>query len=86
MEMKKAYVKPDLEYENYELDAAIATGCTYKVNLGPGDMQNDTCSDYAQPLSAGRMRSAASDTIVGSFYEGSCSCYLSAGGEGLTTS
>lgn len=85
--MKKEYVKPSIEFEDFELNAAIAAGCQTVISLGPGDYSNEVCDEYSQPES---IRPAYG--IMGStpqpltFYEGSCSCYLSSVGSTLLTS
>lgn len=80
--MKKEYVKPSIEFEDFELNAAIAAGCQTVISLGPGDYSNEVCDEYSQPES---IRPAYG--IMGSnFYENSCSCYLNAGGSTLLTS
>lgn len=81
--MKKDYIKPIIEIEEFELNAAIAAQCTYPVNLGPGDANNETCSDFNGYETLGEGVRAISE---GSFYVGTCSCYLTAAGEGLLSS
>lgn len=77
--MKKDYIKPIIEIEEFELNAAIAAGCTNIVTLGPGDPEHqDVCDEYEGLL---RNRSYSNP-----FYETSCTCYLSAPGESLATS
>lgn len=34
--MKKTYVKPEVYFENFELSANIAAGCSVKINLAEG--------------------------------------------------
>lgn len=81
--MKADYEKPTIEFEEYELNAAIATGCQTIISLGPGDDVNSVCDEYKVELYA---RSRSVDPFNGNFYEGSCSCYLSAGDGTLATS
>lgn len=81
--MKKDYIKPIIEIEEFELNAAIAAQCDYKVNLGPGDQTNETCSVFQGFEKLGEGVRAVSE---GPFYDGSCSCYLSSGGVALLTS
>lgn len=77
------YEKPMIEFEEFELDAAIATGCGTVVSLGPGDDDHAICSEYIQDLS---LFSDHLPPQYANFYEGSCSCYLSAGVGTLFTS
>ena len=82
--MKIGYEKPVMEFEEYELDTAIAAGCTTIVSLGPGDGLNRVCDEYIQELS---LRSRSNPAMDGpTFYEGSCSCYLTSSGSTLLTS
>lgn len=82
--MKKAYVKPMVQFEEFELNTAIAAGCESTVSLGPGDAANPVCKEYDQ--SPWSLRGRASDPLDITFYEGSCSCYLSSVGSTLLTS
>lgn len=87
--MKARYIKPTIEFEEYELNASIATGCQEIVSLGPGDeiLGFITCSEYDQPLPPApqsMFRSKEPEEV--NFYENSCSCYLSAGIGSLFTS
>lgn len=34
--MKKTYVKPEVYFENFELSASIAAGCSVKINHAEG--------------------------------------------------
>lgn len=81
--MKKDYIKPIIEIEEFELNAAIAAGCDYHVNLGPGDSTHEMCSYFKDYEWLGEGVRAVSE---GPFYDGSCSCYLSSGGVALLTS
>lgn len=81
--MKIGYEKPMIEFEEYELNTAIAAGCQSIVTLGPGDDYNPVCKEYNQsPWSMHR----SSDPTDVTFYDGSCSCYLSSVGSTLLTS
>lgn len=85
--MKIEYVKPSIEFEDFELNADIAVGCKVTVNLGPYAPGINPCDEYSQPESIrpayGIMGSTPTDLT---FYEGSCSCYLSSVGSTLLTS
>ncbi|MCD8381764.1 MAG: hypothetical protein LUC30_02425 [Clostridiales bacterium] len=81
--MKVGYEKPMLTIEEYELNTAIASGCSIRVSLGPGEYYDtDTgtyytvCEEYDQ---------GTYDSVV-NFYDDSCSCYLSSGDSPLMTS
>ncbi len=83
--MKAGYEKPMLTVEEYELNTAIATGCDNTVSLGPMDYEYKgtyytVCSEYDQ----GTYDSESPENM--NFFEGHCSCYLSAGGETVFTS
>ncbi len=85
--MKARYIKPTIEFEEYELNTSIATGCQEIVSLGPGDLVYPTCKEYDQPLppvSQSMFRSI--EPKPDNFYPESCSCYVSAGTGTLFTS
>ena len=44
--MKKAYSKPVIEIEAYELSASIASSCGSKVTLGPEAPGKTTCEEF----------------------------------------
>lgn len=79
--MKKDYIKPIIEIEEFELNAAIAAGCTNIVTLGPGDPEHQVCDEY--DFGGGLLMNRS---YSNPFYETSCTCYLSAPGESLATS
>lgn len=79
--MKKDYIKPVIEIEEFELNAAIAAGCTIIVNLGPGDETHGPCDKYSDGEDLNLQGRSATN-----FYETTCSCYLSSVGGGLATS
>lgn len=85
--MKAGYEKPTIEFDEYELDAAIAAGCVTKVTLAPMPYDgHDICSEYAQPLtvySFSRSSSPTTDTWNDSV---SCTCYYSSGEIPMMTS
>lgn len=79
--MKKGYVKPVIEVEEFALNAAIAAGCDITVTLGPDSVP--VCTEYEQEVYSLR----SSTPIETPFSdENSCSCYLSSVGGTLTTS
>ncbi|MCD7756077.1 MAG: hypothetical protein LUJ09_07115 [Firmicutes bacterium] len=73
-----------IEFEEYSLDTAIAA-CSTKISLGPGDTSNKVCDEYIFVQSI-EDQAQIMDTKDGLWYEGSCSCYLSAGDGTLITS
>lgn len=84
--MKKAYTRPSIEFETYNLSDSIAANCHEIINLGPGGVDGyDTCSDYG-PGDIWGVSITTFRVVEQSFYEGVCSCYYSAGGEGYFTS
>lgn len=83
--MKKDYIKPIIEIEEFELNAAIAAGCTTKVTLGPGDANYDPCEEYIG-FDELKMARSANRSGESPFVEDSCSCYLTAAGEVLLSS
>lgn len=82
--MKSCYEKPMIEFEEYVLNTAIAVGCGSIVSLGPDDGVHPVCEEYDQPIF--RSSRGINDANDGTFYEGSCSCYLNAGMGELFTS
>ena len=83
--MKANYEKPMIEFEEYALDTAIATGCGTIVDLGPEDHEYNgkyytACSYFGEETF-----DAESPANMNFFFE-SCSCYLSAGGSTVFTS
>lgn len=44
--MKKAYAKPLIEIETYELSASIAQSCGNNLTLGPGTQTQPVCKEY----------------------------------------
>ena len=88
--MKKEYMKPQLEIEIYQLNAAIAANCTNVITLGPEAPGKVTCDEFKtgygdETTPWGLLREA-----VTPFYnDGSlakCDCYYSSGGNGYFTS
>lgn len=81
--MKAGYEKPMIEFEDYELNAAIASGCQTIISLGPGDDRYgyEICKEYIPQTRARSLPPSATN-----FYEQTCSCYLSAGDGTMFTS
>ena len=85
--MKKTYIKPQVIFEKYELNASIASGCTNIVNLGPGndELGYNMCSEYDDSWEISLYSWQPGDNMDGmqtNFYPETCDCYLDAG-EGL---
>lgn len=81
--MKKAYQKPCMEMELYALDASIASNCSNTVTLGPALGEHSACKEYDFG-SFSMVRPYSERT---SFYDDyTCTCYYTAGGDGLFTS
>lgn len=83
--MKAGYEKPMIEFDEYELNEAIAAGCKTIVSLAPMPYDGHSiCSEYAQPLSLfSRSSSPLNDTWNDST---SCTCYYSSGEIPMLTS
>lgn len=77
--MKKKYVKPMLEVENYELDASIASNCTLVVNSGPKHPEHDPCQEYYDIIGMPMPNSVNTNRYNIDFYD-DCDCYYSASG------
>ena len=81
----KSYEKPSIEFDFFELNAAIATGCQNIVDIGPAGGGYDVCDDFKEeeftPFSV-----PTEPPSYQNFWQGSCSCYLSAGVETVFTS
>ena len=82
--MKANYEKPTIEFEEYALDTAIATGCGTIVDLGPEDHEYNG-KQYTACSYFGEETFDAESPAIMNFFE-SCSCYLSAGGSTVFTS
>lgn len=87
--MKKAYIAPSLEVEQYQLDANIAKNCAVVVDMGdygggPGQPACDSYFDIVNPQpDPGKAGMFAYNV---DFWEQTCYCYVTAGGEGFFTS
>ena len=87
--MTANYEKPMIEFEEFELNTAIASGCSVVVNLGPGDLTHTMCTDYGDAWVVDKdsyQPGDKEDPAVVNFYEDDCDCYLSATGSTLFTS
>lgn len=76
--MKKGYVKPTIEIEEFTINTAIAAGCASIISFGPGVYGYETCKEYIQEFSLAR--------TANNFYEKNCNCYVNASGGALMTS
>lgn len=83
--MKKIYEAPDLEIETYQLDASIASNCTVVVTMGDygGGEGEPACEDYLEMVGISSYSLRAYNV---NFWEKTCDCYYTAGGEGFFTS
>lgn len=91
--MKKAYTRPLIEIEVYELNASIALNCSNVINLGPGipgSVEYQMCSDYhdAGFLSIKPEYGLTSEKVTPFYEDGakSCDCYYTSGSRGYFTS
>lgn len=83
--MKKAYSKPVIEIEAYELSASIASSCGSKVTLGPEAPGKTTCEEFKDAFEVFAVIPGVGIQSTGGtpFYsDGSanCDCYYSSGG------
>lgn len=97
--MKKIYVKPTLEIEQFELNANIAGNCGSVISFGPGDdtnpMNRPVCKEFEGAFDV-EIASVFSTKSSGNtpFYENGgqvmngavCDCYYSSGGNVYFTS
>lgn len=86
--MKKVYVAPTLEIEQYELDAGIASNCGIVVSNGPAVGNHEQCKDYEDPFVMSVMALDAEEKPYNvQFYEDTnCDCYYSSSDYGYWTS
>lgn len=87
--MKRTYVTPDFEVEQYQLNASIAANCQNTITMGPGNEYHQTCDKDFPPLPPDDFSIFAMPGMPQmSFYDddGSCECTYSSGGEGYFTS
>lgn len=86
--MKKKYVAPYLEFEEYALDMSIASNCSTIITPGPQMYPHTMCDGYDGPDDlnddVSRMFSIKEKNL--SFYEDTCDCYTTGGGNIYWTS
>lgn len=79
--MKKAYSKPLLEIEVYELNTNIAANCGSKVSFGPEAPGKEVCDEFKDAFEVFSLDARA---VGGTpFYDDGaahCDCYYSSGG------
>lgn len=79
------YVRPAIEFETFELNSAIASGCGGQVSFSPISGSMDFCDDYEEipmPQTAARPMSRASNVI---FNDGDCYCTVSSTGDSFAS-
>lgn len=86
--MKKIYEAPALEIETYQLDASIASNCAVVVTMGDygGGEGEPACNDYLEMVGLPPITSFSLRAHNVNFWEHTCDCYTTAGGEGFFTS
>lgn len=89
--MKKAYEKPYVLVENYELSTNIASNCSLVVEMGPeGPDAIKVCDDYYEKTGETKPENGIAmfslPHNVQFWSEESCDCYYSAGDSGCFTS
>lgn len=82
----KSYEKPSIEFECFELNAAIASGCGNIVSIGPAGGPYDTVCDEFIEEEFSLLSVPHEDPSSQNFWQDSCSCYLSAGVDTVFTS
>lgn len=85
--MKKAYTKPLIEIEAYELSASIAANCGTVITQGPEAPDITACDEWVGIFHVGDDLNSINGNT--SFYEsglGACDCYYTASGKGYFTS
>ena len=83
--MKKAYHKPLIEIERYELNASIAANCGRVISLGPEAPNKHICDEFKDAFEVFSVIPGLGIQSTGGtpFYsDGSanCDCYYSSGG------
>ena len=89
--MKKAYNKPMIEIEAYELSASIASNCGEPVSLGPEAPGKQVCDEFEDAFQVFAVIPGAGIQTTGGtpFYSdgaANCDCYYSSGGGVFFTS
>ena len=85
--MKKAYSKPLLEIEVYELSTNIAANCGETISLGPEAPGKTTCDEFKDAFEVFSLDARATGGTP--FYSDGaahCDCYYSSGGGWYFTS
>lgn len=82
-DLRKAYMKPSIEIEQYTLSASIASNCTVVVNNGPAMGGHEQCDGYEDPFAAISTYSLTGGKYNVHFYEDTnCDCYYSSSDSG----
>ena len=89
--MRKAYTKPALEVEEYQLNKAIATNCTTTITWGPGAPGHEVCPEFEGSFDVVIASEAPSMNSSGNvpFYDdgsAGCDCYYTSGGNSYFSS
>ena len=86
--MKRVYEAPVLEIEIYQLDANIASNCAVVVTMGDygGGEGEAACNDYLEMVGLPTITGYSLRQHNVNFWESSCDCYTTAGGDGFFTS
>ena len=86
--MKRVYEAPVLEIEIYQLDANIASNCKVVVSMGDygGGEGESACDDYLAMVGLPATSSYSLRPHNVNFWENTCDCYTTAGGDGFFTS
>lgn len=87
--MKKAYSKPSIEIEVYELSASIASNCGDTVSLGPEAPGYEICDEFKDAFDVVTTYGLLRTEKRTPFYSdgaANCDCYYSSGGAGYFTS
>ena len=80
--MKKAYSKPMIEIDRYELNASIASNCGRVITLGPEAPGKTTCDEFKDSFEVFAFIPGIGIQATGGtpFYEdgsANCNCYVS---------
>lgn len=88
--MKEKYMKPHVEVEVYELDAAIAANCGQVISLGPEAPGKEICKEFEDAFEVFSFRPNSKARSGGTpFYDdgsASCDCYYTSGSNNYFTS
>ena len=90
--MKKAYHKPLIEIERYELNASIAANCGRVITLGPEAPGKDICDEFKDAFEVVSVipgigiMSITKNTPFYADGAANCDCYYTSGGLGYFTS